>query len=83
MESPTISGDRYVARQRPQGLNRLSALAITNATAIGGYADGGGLYLEVGGNGRKRWAMRITINGRRREGRARTRQRRVACWRRK
>lgn len=43
-----------MARQHPEGLNRLSALAIKNAAAIDWYADGGGLYLEVGGNGRKR-----------------------------
>ena len=27
----------------------------------------GGLYLEVDANGRKRWALRLTVNGKRRD----------------
>ena len=54
-------------KRQPQGLNRLSAAAIKYLEATGWHADGGGLYLEIDGNGRKRWAMRLTVNGRRRD----------------
>jgi integrase len=53
--------------RNPQGIHRLSAAAVKNIRAAGWHADGGGLYLEVDASGRKRWAMRITINGRRRD----------------
>jgi hypothetical protein len=49
----------------PQGLYRLSALAVQSITAPGWHGDGGGLYLEVDRSGRKRWAMRVTVNGKR------------------
>jgi Arm DNA-binding domain len=29
--------------------------------------DGGGLYLEIGDNGRKRWALRLQAHGKRRD----------------
>ena len=40
----------------PQGIHRLSPAAIKYIVEPGWHADGGGLYLEVGTNGRKRWA---------------------------
>ena len=49
-----------------RGLHRLSALAVKNGKATGWYGDGGGLYLEVDGHGR-RWVLRIAVNGRRRD----------------
>jgi integrase len=54
-------------RTQPQHLNRLAAASIKYLDKPGWYADGGGLYLEVDKNGRKRWAMRITVNGKRRD----------------
>ncbi len=54
-------------RGQVNGLYRLSATAINHLNAPGWYGDGGGLYLEVDKNGRKRWAMRLTINGKRRD----------------
>ena len=54
-------------RRHPQGLNRLSALAIKTISEPGWHADGGGLYLEVDRSGAKRWAMRLTVNGKRRD----------------
>ena len=51
----------------PQGIHRLSAAAIKYIADPGWHADGGGLYLEVDTNGRKRWAMRLTVAGRRRD----------------
>jgi hypothetical protein len=54
-------------KRQPQGLNRLSVAAIKYLEAPGWHADGGSLYLEIDSNGRKRWAMRLTVNGRRRD----------------
>ncbi len=50
-----------------QGIHRLSAAAIKYITDPGWHGDGGGLYLEVDRNGRKRWAMRLVVNGHRRD----------------
>lgn len=52
-------------RRHPQGLHRLSALAIRTISEPGWHADGGGLYLEVDRSGAKRWAMRLTVSGKR------------------
>lgn len=51
----------------PQNLHRLSALAVRTIMTPGWHTDGGGLHLEVDDTGRKRWAMRITVNGKRRD----------------
>ena len=50
-----------------QGIHRLSVAAIKYALKPGWYADGGGLYLEVDRGGRQRWALRLTVAGRRRD----------------
>lgn len=47
-------------------LNKLSALAVKNATP-GKYSDGGGLWLHKRENGAGQWVFRFTIYGRRRE----------------
>lgn len=49
-----------------RGLNRLSTLEVKAAKRPGWYGDGGGLYLEVDQHGR-RWVLRLTIDGRRRD----------------
>lgn len=49
-----------------RGLNRLSMLEVKAAKQAGWYGDGGGLYLEVDGHGR-RWVLRLSIAGRRRD----------------
>jgi integrase len=54
-------------KKQVHGLYRLSNAAINHAKNPGWYADGGGLYLEVDKSGRKRWAMRLTVNGKRRD----------------
>jgi integrase len=56
-----------MSRTQAQGLHRLSAAGVKHLDAPGWYCDGGGLYLEIDANGRKRWAMRLTVNGRRRD----------------
>jgi integrase len=50
-----------------RGLHRLSVLQIKSITTPGWHCDGGGLYLEVDPSGAKRWAMRLTVNGKRRD----------------
>lgn len=52
---------------RPRNIHRLSAAGVRSIKEPGWYGDGGGLYLEVDANGTKRWAMRLTVNGRRRD----------------
>ena len=46
---------------------RLSAKAVSAFRDPGRYSDGGGLYLIVGENQRKRWVLRIQVDGRRRD----------------
>ena len=46
---------------------KLTALAVSRAKARGYYADGGGLYLQVSGNGAKSWVFRFKKHGRLRE----------------
>lgn len=50
-----------------RGLHRLSVLQIKSIKTPGWHCDGGGLYLEVDPSGAKRWAMRLTIQGKRRD----------------
>jgi integrase len=45
--------------------NRLSALRVSKIRDSGLYEDGGGLRLVVTDKGVKRWALRLTIRGRR------------------
>ena len=47
--------------RQAQGLNRLSVAAIKYLETPGWHADGGGLYLEIDSNGRKRWANPLEI----------------------
>ena len=51
----------------PRALHRLNAAKVRNIKAPGTYEDGGGLRLVVADTGAKRWVMRISIKGRRRE----------------
>ncbi len=48
-----------------RALARLSALRVAKAKDPGLYEDGGGLRLVVTDKGVKRWALRLTISGRR------------------
>ena len=48
-------------------IGRLTALKVSRAIKPGMYADGGGLYLQVTGNGAKSWIYRYMLRGRERE----------------
>ena len=50
-----------------QTLHRLKALPISRPLKRGYYADGGGLYLQVGASGAKSWVFRYRSDGRLRE----------------
>jgi integrase len=50
-----------------RGTSKLSAVAVAKAKKPGRYADGNGLYLQVGPTGTKSWLFRYMINGRARE----------------
>ncbi|MEO0364960.1 MAG: integrase arm-type DNA-binding domain-containing protein [Pseudomonadota bacterium] len=47
--------------------NRLTNQIIKKLTEPKRYADGGGLYLVVDKTGNKRWVLRISVNGKRRD----------------
>ncbi len=49
------------------GLNWLTARGVATLHTRGRYADGGGLYLQIDGNGSKQWTFRFQIAGRRSE----------------
>lgn len=56
-----------VAKERKaHPVNKLTAAAVRKL-GPGMYADGGGLYLVVDDTGARRWALRTTVHGRRRE----------------
>lgn len=48
-------------------LNKLSARAVLNLKAPGRHSDGGGLYLNVSGDGRRRWVFLFRQGGKQRE----------------
>lgn len=50
-----------------RGTSKLSAVAVAKAKKPGRYADGNGLYLQVGPTGGKSWLFRYMINSRARE----------------
>lgn len=50
-----------------RSLNKLSAMKVGKLKKQGRYADGGGLYLQVGPTGGKAWLFRYTLAGKSRE----------------
>jgi integrase len=50
-----------------QKIYRLSAVKVANSKRPGMYADGGGLYLQVGSNESRSWIFRFKANGRTRD----------------
>ena len=48
-------------------IDRLTAIAVAKKSAKGRYADGGGLYLQVGEKGGKSWMFRYSRNGKEHE----------------
>src|SRR6187200_2088845 len=51
--------------ERVRAAHRLSAVKVAKTKQPGLYEDGSGLRLVISDRGRKRWALRLTINGRR------------------
>ena len=56
-----------MAATRPRGIHRLTATGVKSIKRPGWHGDGAGLYLEVDPGGAKRWALRLTVNGTRRD----------------
>ncbi len=50
-----------------RGLNKLTAKAVEAKKAEGWYSDGGGLYLRIGKQGRRRWVFVYHPDGKRKE----------------
>ena len=59
-----MSSDRS-QRKRVRAAHRLSAVKVSKVNKPGLYEDGSGLRLVVTDKGTNRWALRLTINGRR------------------
>jgi integrase len=51
----------------PKTINRLTDRTIRSLKAAGMHADGGGLFLQVSGDGGKSWILRYSLRGRARE----------------
>ena len=51
----------------PRVLHKLTPRQVAAAHAAGRISDGGGLYLSVSGDSRKRWVFMYTRGGRQRE----------------
>lgn len=47
-----------------RALNRLSPAKFSKVREPGRYADGGGLYLQIGDDGARSWIFRFQLNGR-------------------
>ena len=58
-----VRGERRKTRTRAS--SQLNALKVARTKVSGLYEDGGGLRLVVTDRGTKRWALSVTINGRR------------------
>src|SRR5271156_3758632 len=56
-------GVQWMARE----YNKLSPVAVKNASRPGLYGDGAGLWLNVGPTGGKSWLLRYMLNGKARE----------------
>jgi integrase len=63
----TVAGGNQSTPRRPRGLHRLSHQRVLKLKEPGKYEDGGGLRLVVDHQLNKRWVLRVTINGKRRE----------------
>src|SRR6478609_5982819 len=64
---PVAVGGRFGGKNMARVIGRLTALRVSRAVKSGMYADGGGLYLQVTGNGAKSWIYRYMLRGRERE----------------
>ena len=53
-----------VRHPSPSTIGGLTALTVERAKRPGMYADGGGLYLRVTGDGTKNWVYRFMLSGR-------------------
>jgi len=60
-------------------IHRLTPRKVATATA-GKYEDGGGLRLIVSGSGAKKWVLRFTLSGKRREMGKHSQYLRTACY---
>jgi len=66
MDSLSIGAEVRARKSGPHVEKRLNAAFVRNAPQ-GRHADGGGLYLQVDGTGARRWLLRITVQGKRRD----------------
>jgi integrase len=58
---------KWVMRMAPRVLHRMNAAKVKGLKTPGLFEDGGGLRLVVSETGAKRWVMRISVRGKRRQ----------------
>ena len=56
-----------IVGQKLRTKNKLTSLAIKKLKTPGRYSDGNNLYLKIEDTGSRRWILRLTINGKRRD----------------
>lgn len=62
-----MAAGKQSTSRRSKGLHRLSHQRVLKLKQLGKYEDGGGLRLVIDRQLNKRWVLRLTINGKRRE----------------
>ena len=53
--------------QKLRNKNKLTPLALKKLKAPGRYSDGNNLYLKIEDTGSRRWILRLSVNGKRRD----------------
>ena len=56
-----------IVGQKLRNKNKLTPLALKKLKAPGRYSDGNNLYLKIEDTGSRRWILRLSVNGKRRD----------------
>ena len=56
-----------IVGQKLRTKNKLTPLALKKLKVLGRYIDGNNLYLKIEDTGSRRWILRLSINGKRRD----------------
>ena len=56
-----------IVGQKLRTKNKLTPLALKKLKVPGRYSDGNNLYLKIEDTGSRRWILRLSVNGKRRE----------------
>ena len=56
-----------IVGQKLRTKNKLTPLALKKLKVPGRYSDGNNLYLKIEDTGSRRWILRLSVNGKRRD----------------